>query len=323
MQNGLGLAALLIIFTVCGALALEAAARRQDARAYPPPGRLIEVNGRRLHVRCIGQGGPTVVMISGGATLSALSYPLQDRIAAFARVCSYDRPGLGWSDPAAAGQGFDAHAHDLAALLAAIGEDGPYLLVAESYGGLIARAFARAHPNQVAALILVDAAEEAHVFPRLQRMAAQTSRLGLYAVLSRLGVLRWLVVNRPAAFDLPPGMALAERRRFAALVSRPAYISALPRELEAYALTPPEQRGAGGFGRLGDMPLIVIRHGRPMGGPNAIMEDGWTEAQARLADLSADSRTIVAEQSGHAIAQTSPDLVAQAVRTLVEKVRAR
>lgn len=321
MLKWLALAAPLIIFTVCAALVAEALARRQDAKAYPPPGKLVEVAGRKLHLRCIGQGEPTVAMISGGATLSALSYPLQEAIAGFTRVCSYDRPGLGWSEAATAGQSFDAHARDLAALLA--NEPGPYILVAESYGGLIARAFARAHPDKVAGLVLVDAAEEAHVFAKLDRMTPKASQLSLYAALSRLGILRWLVINRPAAFDLPASMPPAERRRFAALVSRSAYLRAAPLELEAYALTPPDQRIAGGFGRLGDTPLIVIRHGKPMGGANAFMEDGWAEAQGRLAALCTDSRVIVAEDSGHAIAQTSPDLVAQAVRTLVEKVRAR
>lgn len=312
---------LLLAAPLVAALMIEALRRRADIRAYPPPGRIIEVDGQRLHLRSLGDGGPTVVLVSGGGTAAALSYPLQDHIAAFTRACSYDRPGLGWSDPAVSGRGFDAAARQIYALLKAGGEPGPYVLVGESLGGLIARAFAAAFPEETAGLVLVDSAEEQHVFANLDRMKTQTRGLALYGVLARLGVVRWLVVHRPAGLGLPHDLPLAERRRLAALVGRASYLIAAQQEIEAYELTPPRRRAAGGFGRLGDMPLAVIRHGRPFTGQNAHMEDGWTQAQERLAALSTDSILIVAEDSGHAIAQTCPELVAEAIKRIVLKVR--
>lgn len=73
---------------VVAALMAESAARRRDIALYPPPGRMIAVDGRRLHIRCLGQGGPTVVLEAGGGNPALLAFPVQDRVARFARVCS-------------------------------------------------------------------------------------------------------------------------------------------------------------------------------------------------------------------------------------------
>ena len=89
------------------------------------------------------------------------------------------------------------------------------------------------------------------------------------------------------------------------------------REIDSYRLTPSEMRVAGGFGELGDVPLIVITHGIPFTGGQAKLEEGWTAAQQRLASLSSNSELLVAEQSGHAIMWDEPDLVIDAVRRLV------
>lgn len=308
----------LLVLSALAALPLavtgaESLARARDADRFPPPGRLVDVSGARLHLLCGGAGGPTVVLISGGATPSLLSYRLLEQVAARARVCAYDRPGLGWSEPAAAPRSFDDHARELSTLLTNAGETGPYVLVGESYGGLVARAFARLWPQVTAGVVLVDAAEEAHVFANLPRMKAAERQLKLHAVLARLGILRWLVVHRPNLVGLPATTPQHERRAFAAMVSRPRYAAAARSEITAYDLVPLEQRRAGGFGGLGDTPLAVIRHGRRFAGANAFLEDGWSEAQTRLASLSTNSRLIVAERSGHAVAQTEPELVAEAI----------
>ncbi|MDO8321626.1 MAG: alpha/beta hydrolase [Phenylobacterium sp.] len=318
-----GAVALLLLVAILGVLALlaESRARGRDAKLFPPPGRMIAVDGRAMHIRCLGQGAPTVVLETGGGNPAMLAYPVQDRVARFTRVCSYDRAGLGWSDPAPDGRTFEDRARELHALLAAAGEPGPYVLAGESFGGLVARTFARLYPEEVAGLVLVDAAEEQFFFSKLDRFQGQRGQVKVYALSARLGLARWMIVHQPRLAGLPPGMSLEDRRRFAALFSRPAYMAALPQEVEAYELAPPEQRLAGGFGRLGDRPLAVIAHGRPFAGAQAWMEDGWSAGQARLAALSTDSETVIAAQSGHAIAQTEPDLVAQVIGRVVGKVR--
>src|SRR5262245_29637078 len=65
----------------------------------PPPGRLIDIGGRRLHLNCVGSGSPTVIL-EAGASSFALDWSLvQPEISRTLRACSYDRAGSGWSHP--------------------------------------------------------------------------------------------------------------------------------------------------------------------------------------------------------------------------------
>lgn len=295
---------------VFGLIWREAQRQRED-RSVPPPGRLVDVGGRYLHIVAKGEG-PVVVLITGGGEPGAFLSPLQDRLAAFARVCAYDRPGFGWSQPSPSPMSFEAHARDLHVLLAKAGEKGPYVMVAESLGGLIARAFARLFPTEVAGLVLVDAAEEEHIFSRLHVLkAAVRQQMVLVRVLRPLGLVR-RAVHRALGGRYAP----ETRRDLAAALSRAAHWDAALQEIEAYKLTPASDRQAGGFGKLKG-PLTVIAHGRPFQGPNAALEDGWRAGQQRLTKLSPSARFLVAERVGHTIAQEDPDLVAEEVRQLL------
>ena len=118
---------------------------------------LVGTRGARVHVRCVGEGDTTVLLISGfgGDTTGWAS--IEPAIAARARVCSYDRPGTGTSDPATATATFTTQAADLHALLNTIGEPGPYVAVGHSFGGAAAITFASLFAHEVTGLVLVDA----------------------------------------------------------------------------------------------------------------------------------------------------------------------
>ena len=98
-------------------------------------------------------------MFSGSGAPSVVSYEVQDRIASVTRVCSYDRPGLGWSEPARDEYGLVQSAQDLEELLKQAGEDGPFVLAPESYGGMIALLVASDEANNVAGMVLIDSSE--------------------------------------------------------------------------------------------------------------------------------------------------------------------
>lgn len=122
-------------------------------------GRVIEAGGVRQWISCTGTGQPTVVVVTGLGTPSSAWSQVAPDFAATTRTCLVDRPGLGSSPaPARVGMVVDAgrQARQLGALLRAAGESGPYLVVGHSYGGLIARAFARQQPDAVAAVMLVE-----------------------------------------------------------------------------------------------------------------------------------------------------------------------
>src|SRR5688572_32599013 len=94
----IGLAGVLVIVAVAGA-AYEWIASRRDISATPPPGRLIDVGGHRLHIWCTGTGSPAVILETGlGGSAVGWGF-VQPEVARFTRVCSYDRAGLGYSDP--------------------------------------------------------------------------------------------------------------------------------------------------------------------------------------------------------------------------------
>jgi pimeloyl-ACP methyl ester carboxylesterase len=297
----------------------ERAGEARDARLVPPPGRLIAVGDHRLHLWCIGNGSPTVVLISGGGTPSVTLYSAQTRIARFTRVCSYDRAGLGWSDPATKPMSVPEMADDLAALLATARVGGPYVLAPESFGGLVALSFAARQSTHVAGAVFIDASEPGlwfRVSPHEVDAARRTNLL--WQAGWRLGIIRaFLPLGLPAwAAALPLGL----RAEFAAVWSKPMpgfteWIGALER-------TRVGERPTSIPGMLSPKPIIVISHGLSGGmGMSSAFADSWPAAQRRLAALSTDSHTLIAVENHHAVAEENPQLVGDAVKWIVVQLR--
>jgi hypothetical protein len=135
--------------------------RRMRRGAVALPWRLVDAGGVQQAAACAGTGSPTVVYLDGWSTPAAGSWSLAAAEQARTnRVCLFDRPGLGLSpnrQGAAPRSSPQLQAEEMLAMLATLGEPGPYLLVPWSYGGLVARSAATAHPDQVAGMVLVDA----------------------------------------------------------------------------------------------------------------------------------------------------------------------
>jgi pimeloyl-ACP methyl ester carboxylesterase len=215
------------------------------------PGRLIDVGGRRLHILCKGvAAGPTVIFEAGLSQFTAnSSFSLaQDAIAPFARVCSYDRAGMGWSDPAPQGWTQAGMTADLHALLAAAGEPKPYVIVAHSLGGLLARTYARTYRDNVAGLILLDATSDEDFDELAAASAAIIPQLDAAIGSSRPGVP---VIGMPAGTSPEVVMAFT-----------PEILRGVKTEFEALDRLPVEMKRPGGFGDLGHLPLIVVRRGK-------------------------------------------------------------
>lgn len=121
--------------------------------------RLVSADGQRQWIDCQGTGGPTTVLISGNNGWSKDWARVLPQLRAGGRVCTYDRAGLGRSLPRTGPTRIHSgvHARELLALLQAAGEQGPFLVVAHSYGGFIGRSLANRRPRAVAGLVLVDA----------------------------------------------------------------------------------------------------------------------------------------------------------------------
>ena len=123
-------------------------------------GGLVDVGGYRLRIECIGAGKPTVVMDAGLAQDRSTWGQVPSGVAAFTRVCTYDRAGLGESEAGAKPRTSQQIVAELQVLLKRAGIQSPYLLVGHSFGGANVRLFASQHPDAVVGIVLVDASQE-------------------------------------------------------------------------------------------------------------------------------------------------------------------
>jgi pimeloyl-ACP methyl ester carboxylesterase len=299
----------------------EAVCEVVDRGRFPPPGQMVDVGGRRLHLLCKGSGaGPTVVIEQGAGSPSILWWPIQDRVAAFARVCTYDRAGYLWSDQAARVRSLEERVADLHALLAAGNVPGPYIMVGHSFGGPLIRLYAHLYPAQIAGMVLVDTPEEAVILR--PSYASYARKIGIFAgaleIAARLGVIRLASLFFTG---VPDGMDASAFRALKSLVVRPSFFRAMADDAASLNRSPAALRSLGGPAPLGDRPLVVITHGLAFPGPAAVLEDGWREGQDRLALLSTRSELVVAEHSNHMVHSDQPDLVIDAIRRVADRVR--
>ncbi len=205
-----------ILGTLVALLALGTLYQRLAAarcrRQFPPPGRLFDVDGHRLHAHCVGDGSP-VVLLESGIAASSLSWAVvQPEIAKFTRVCAYDRAGLAWSDPPSCPRTFDRIVDELSALLAQVALHERYVLIGHSFGSFVVCAYARRHPQRVAGLVLVD--------PALEWLSATPQRVRM--LLGRAPVVQgWRVARarwrRSCSLALLTGGAPGAPRRFVKL----------------------------------------------------------------------------------------------------------
>ncbi len=152
----LALIVLLLILPVLG-FTYESIMSAGDAQRYPPSGQMIGVDGHKLHIHCMGEGNPTVILDAGGGLTSSSWAWIQPEIAQITQVCVYDRAGWGWSDPSPYGYSAVQNAKELHTLLINAGISGPYILVGHSLGGLYTRVYVQQFPDEVAGLVQIDA----------------------------------------------------------------------------------------------------------------------------------------------------------------------
>ncbi len=170
---GFAVCALALLLAAGSVVAIVRIARAN--RAYPPPGRLVDVGGQRMHIWAEGdaRGGPTVIWIPGGHSQGLGLYHLHKAMRGETRSILFDRFGTGWSDAGPFPRSTAREAEELNTLLDNAGEKGPFILAGHSYGGLLAANFARRHPDKTAALVLLDPTPpDAFVYAPVFGMAA-------------------------------------------------------------------------------------------------------------------------------------------------------
>src|SRR5262249_47184760 len=153
--------------------------------------------GYRLHINCVGAGGPTVVIEAGWGDWSASwGSWVQPEVAKSAKVCVYDRAGMGWSEAGPLPRTAERFARELHTLVHNAKVTGPYVLVGHSSGGLTMRLFAHEYATEVTGVVLIDSMnpKEAKSMgaARPTQANGRTSDLSLYTLPARLGLMRLL-----------------------------------------------------------------------------------------------------------------------------------
>jgi len=250
--------------------------------------------GRMMYIECNGSGSPTVVLMSGSGAASDSWHAadqkgptVYDDIQKTARVCAYDRPDIRVGDdvttPRSQPHTVDEDVSDLHAFLSALGEPAPYVLVAHSYGGVIATLYARTHPEQVGGLVMVDTVTQL-----------------MEGVVSADKLAKWDATNATTSPEVREGVqlidAFAQINAAPPMPAVPAIVLSADKPWRS-DLLPPEAKA-----------------------DEMVTFADWLTALDRLAtDLGAEH--ITETNSGHDIYLYSPALVVGAIRAVVDDVR--
>jgi len=303
---------LLALAVLYGAgMVYEARAEAADRERYSPAGRMVNVNDRSMHIYCAGErvpGQPVVILEAGLGDHLYSWYSLQKEVSGFARVCAYDRAGMGWSESSRAPRTAGQIAEELNTLLENAQELGPYVMVGHSYGGLIARMFAARYPESVVGLMLVDStnADDFATYPTWVLKIFPIQEIGVPAFLQSAGLLRLAGIKPPDISEylgLLPADTIPEAF---ALALRADSVWVTYHEM---MLMPESAQEAVQAGNLGDLPVIALITPAEEDGSFPELYREWFLA------LSSNSRVDVID-CGHYVHWERPELVLEAIREL-------
>jgi pimeloyl-ACP methyl ester carboxylesterase len=248
----------------------------------------VDIGDRQLFIKCSGEaraGRPVVVMDAGLANTSETWSLVQPKVAEFARVCSYDRAGLGKSDRVSQPRTSRDIVNDLHNLLAKAGIEPPLVLVGHSFGGMNVRLYAGQYPKEVAGMVLVDSTHE----DETERMIAllpperlKNARPEEMAVQSPENIDFNQSITQVRAADWHSNIPLIVLTRGSATFN--------PNDFAVPSLAPK-------------------------------FEEIRLELQKNLVGRSSKGKQIIAEKSGHFIHRDQPELVIDAIRRVVEEAR--
>lgn len=305
----------LIVLLAAAGLLYENISEVRDRRFNPMPGRLVDIGDCRMHIYCLGEGSPAVILESGLGESYISWRKVQPEMAKFARVCSYDRAGLGFSDSTSQPRTSKVIAEQLHALLHATGVAPPYILVGHSMGGFDVRLYTSLYRSEVAGMLLLDATHPEQE-NRLPRAVTDMERGWQHQA-------EFLEFTMPFGFsrlldmcDKLPAQRATECNFHAAREG--------VREMQAFSESAAQTASTAS---LGDLPLTVISHDPDKvwadlpGDLSKPTNDAWQKMQNELTHLSTRGTLVIAKGSSHYIQLDRPDLVIEGVRGLVSQAR--
>lgn len=304
-------ASVLLAFTLLGTV-YETVAEDSDRSAYPPPGQLVDVGGHRLHIHCVGEGSPTVVIDTGlGDWSASWRGEVQPEVARTTRVCTYDRAGLGYSESGQLPRTAERFAQELHTLLHCAEVPGPYVLVGHSLGGLTVRIFGDMFAQEVAGVVLIESMGPGRVRSSspttLPEVGPPFNEDWLLTLPARIGLLRALAGPLQFSAGLAPEVADS----YIAFSVTPKFIQATVDESKGIAQG---LARASAVDSLGSLPLIVVSRGSDQ-------KPDWHTIQTDLLDLSTQGQQVIADKSGHNVHLDQPEAAVRAIVQMVEQIR--
>ena len=328
---------------ICGLLLLTALAGaiyqkiglRRDSRKYPPPGKFVDLETHRLHLQDEGRGSTTIVLESGLMSTVLSWNETQRELAESYRVVTYDRAGLGWSDPGPMPRTAERIVDELHSLLECAAIPPPYVLVGHSFGGLTMPLFAARYPEQTAGVVLVDPVVPAEWNPPSQqdrkRMEIGSTVCRRAAFLCRIGLIRFVVflftsgakgfaghlvrlisreapaesgsASSPWFWNLPA----SERTMAAIFWVQEKFCETIASQLENL---PRSAACVAEFGNFCSQPVVIISA--------ASTPPKRREEHLAIAQRLPQGRHLLADKSTHWIMQDQPDLVLAAIRDVAQ-----
>lgn len=287
------------------------------------PGDLVDINGSEIHIFCLGEGSPTVILENG----TWGSYPdwmeVMEGVKSTARVCSYDRLGIGWSSLGEKPSESESIAKTLKTVLEKRKIDGKIILVGFSAGGIYARKYAELFPGDVTGLVLVDSAHEEQVSRNAYR-PNDTTLVRLCSYIAWTGIARIMGLmdgDVPESFE--PEIAIAQKN----IYYRSQFCSGLLEQSDGF----PREFTGEKPRSLGNLPLVVIASKRTLREQgfgdmfsNEFLDSHeleWPLLQKELVSISSNSEFLVAQNSGHSIALEQPEIIVESILKLVNESR--
>ena len=284
------------IFVVALAIAgviYQTAATEADYDKYPPPGVLVNVGGYKMHIYCMGEGSPTVILDSANmGTVSNWAW-IQPELAKSTRVCTYDRADSGWSDLSPQPNDTKQNAQALHTLLENANIANPYILVGHSFGGLYVRMYAEIYPDEVAGMVFIEGTLpdglKALGKPDVMPNAPNPQMMDGTPFISRLGILR--LVGFPST---DPDLPEPQRSELQAYLASTKLAESLKRQYHLFPTLLAQVRPLYNAGSLGDIPVAVVLGSEGDGG---IVE--WQDLFAGQAALSTNHIMVMIDDANH------------------------
>ena len=325
IMGAVALGVLAVFTIIAGWSFCETRRRHHDA---PPPGQFFVVNGKQLHIECTGQGSPAVVLESASSAAWSEWRLVQPQLSQVTRVCSYDRPGHGWSPTSGDTRDAEGIVRDLHGLLDTAGVRRPFVLVGHSAGGLYVREYAYEYPNEIAGVALIESSSPRQLdeLPGSRASYEEDKRdaRGLELWKDRARV--WSGWDRLVGnCSVSPSKTVQGEwvAQYAAMACRPGYVGTDEIELPYFETSSKESARLKSFGSI---PLLVVSQDITFDVDDEsprerAQQPVWEREQEEEKTLSPRSWRVIAKNSGHMVPRERPDVIVREVARLVTYLR--